>query len=104
MMDYGPTTWNGRTTTHFNTSSGVINGAEIRLNENGLEDYVSDTGLWQALTCHEMGHALGLGHNTSSSSSVMHSATTDYYNYRGSSPKIRTPQTADRNGMNSIYD
>ncbi len=101
MANYGSIGWNGNTVTHY--SNGEILGAEIRLNASGLEDYFSDSGLWQAITCHEMGHALGLGHNTSSSSSVMHPYTTDYYNYAGSSPKIKTPQSADRTGMNNIY-
>lgn len=106
MGDYGATGWDGYCSVFWTEKNGnrVTDYAHIYLNTNALEDYLTDTNLWKALACHEMGHAYGLGHNsTSGESSIMKSHTLSYYNYSGTTPKWTTPLTADRTAVNDIY-
>ncbi len=101
MYDYGITGWDGLTETSH--SSNICSYSRITINSHSLTSYYKTTNLWQALTCHEFGHTLGLKHNTSSSSSIMRPSTLDYYNYEGLLPKWKVPKKADINPINAKY-
>lgn len=106
MGNMGATGWDGLCNTYFTeTSNGnVTDYAIINLNTAHVGSYASDANLWKAVACHEMGHAHGLSHNTTSGeNSIMKTSTKSYYNYSGSSPRLTVPQTADRTTINSIY-
>ena len=65
--------------------------------------------LWRAIACHEMGHVLGLNHNTTSINgvpepSIMKTYTVDYYNYfANGTPRWYTPKDADVGPINMKY-
>lgn len=62
--NYGGTGWVGRTSRTFNSAETYYASAKVELN-----DYYggTETEKWST-SCHELGHVLGLGHNTSTSS------------------------------------
>ncbi len=106
MGDLGETGWDGYCVTYFvETDNGnTTDHAIINLNTGHIGSYATDAGLWKALACHEMGHAHGLDHNTTSNeNSIMKTYTKSYYNYSGTSLRWTVPQTADRTAVNSIY-
>jgi hypothetical protein len=62
--NYGATGWKGSTSYQYDSSRYFIDGTvKVQLN-----DYYSSTADNRGTTCHELGHALGVGHNTSTSS------------------------------------
>lgn len=72
---YGDTGWVGQTTRTLNAAQTYYTGAYIALNESygGTEAQRWNTA------CHEIGHVLGLGHNTSTSSCLYASRTSQRY-------------------------
>lgn len=61
--DYGPTGWSGNTSYSFNVSTReFLDDGSVWISLNDYYTYNED-GFMQT-ACHEMGHALGLAHNT----------------------------------------
>ena len=105
MFDYGETGWDGNCTATYDTNTLITQYARIRLNTGGIPNtYDTDSNLWKALACHEMGHAHGLGHNTvATEQSIMKEDTEDYYKYSGTAPRLTSPQFVDRSAVNALY-
>lgn len=102
LSNYGATGWDGNTSVTFIGKE--IQTAQIALNNHYLKDYISDNGLWKALSTHEMGHALGLGHNTTDSQkSILKTHTVMYYDYASNSPHITEPTKPDKKAINKKY-
>lgn len=108
MYDYGECGWDGLHTAHLSYSENdsepnTILYSRIEVNEWYKSQYLDELNLWRAIACHEMGHSLGLGHNTNSSeTSIMKEWTGGYYNVNGS-PKIYSYQPADQITINALY-
>lgn len=102
--DYGYTGWDGHCR-YTSLGGAYLIGASIALNGNSFMDtYSTYPGVFQALACHEMGHAVGLGHNeTSGESSIMKPYTTQFYQVGTSGPKLISPQAPDRTAYLSLY-
>lgn len=84
------------------TRGGICVNSVMQINAHYRTKYYKTRGLWQAIACHEFGHALGLDHNTSSSPSIMRRVTKQYYNLDGA-PKWTTPKSADIVPINLKY-
>lgn len=84
------------------TRGGICTNSVMQINAHYRTKYYKTRGLWQAIACHEFGHALGLDHNTSSSPSIMRRVTKQYYNLDGA-PKWTTPKSADIVPINLKY-
>lgn len=103
MNDYGETTWVGICDPDV-TDLGVYLSSSISINVNGYYGYLNTPDLWKAVTCHEMGHAHGLGHNTTDNeASIMKSSLRDFYDYQSTSPHLTVPQQADISAVNGLY-
>ncbi|GEM_PF-1377554 len=100
MNDYGATNWDALTTTSY--ANNICTNSVMQINAHYRTKYYKTRGLWQAIACHEFGHALGLDHNTSSSPSIMRRVTKQYYNLDGA-PKWTTPKSADIVPINLKY-
>ena len=81
--------------------SGFCVNSVMQINAHYRTKYYKTRGLWQAIACHEFGHALCLDHNTSSSPSIMRRVTKHYY-IDGAS-KWTTPKSADIVPINLKY-
>lgn len=65
---------------------------------------INQKGIWQAITCHEYGHTLGLDHNHDDSvGSIMFPSTNQYYNSAGT-PQYVSPCTVDIVSINEKYN
>lgn len=84
------------------TRGGICVNSVMQINAHYRTKYYKTRGLWQASACHEFGHALCLGHNTSSSPSIMRRVTKQYYNLDGA-PEWTTPKSADIVPINLKY-
>lgn len=84
------------------TRGGICVNSVMQINAHYRTKYYKTRGLWQAIACHEFGHALGLDHNASSSPSIMRRVTKQYYNLDGA-PKWTTPKSADIVPINLKY-
>lgn len=84
------------------TRGGICVNSVMQINAHYRTKYYKTRGLWQAIACHEFGHALGLDHNTSSSPSIMRRVAKQYYNLDGA-PKWTTPKSADIVPINLKY-
>lgn len=84
------------------TRGGICVNSVMQINAHYRTKYYKTRGSWQAIACHEYGHALGLDHNTSSSPSIMRRVTKQYYNLDGA-PKWTTPKSADIVPINLKY-
>lgn len=84
------------------TRGGICVNSVMQINAHYRTKYYKTRGLWQAIACHEFGHALCLDHNTSSSPSIMRRVTKQYYNLDGT-PKWTTPKSADIVPINLKY-
>lgn len=84
------------------TRGGICVNSVMQINAHYRTKYYKTRGLWQAIACHEFGHALCLDHNTSSSPSIMRRVTKQYYNLDGA-PKWTTPKSADIVPINLKY-
>lgn len=104
VSNYGDTSWDAITKTTYNSSTNACLSSEIKINTYYRSSYYNITGLWQAITCHEMGHTLGLDHNTDQSiQSIMYPYTEQYFNPNGS-PKITDPCLSDIQSINTKYN
>lgn len=83
------------------TRGGICVNSVMQINAHYRTKYYKTRGLWQAIACHEFGHALGLDHNTSSSPSIMRRVTKQYY--LDGAPKWTTPKSADIVPINLKY-
>ena len=103
MNDYGETGWVGLCDPDV-TDLGVYLSSSISLNVNGFYGYLNMPDLWKAVTCHEMGHAHGLDHNTTpNEASIMKPYLSQFYDYQNTSPHLTVPQPADIYAVNGIY-
>lgn len=84
------------------THGGICVNSVMQINAHYRTKYYKTRGSWQAIACHEFGHALGLDHNTSSSPSIMRRVTKQYYNLDGA-PEWTTPKSADIVPINLKY-
>lgn len=84
------------------TRGGICVNSVMQINAHYRTKYYKTRGLWQAIACHEFGHALCLDYNTSSSPSIMRRVTKQYYNLDGA-PKWTTPKSADIVPINLKY-
>lgn len=79
-QNYGNTCWQGLTSVSWDPNSRNITSASIKLNDyngtgicNGNSvNYAKNSNGYREDACHEMGHALGMGHNFSSSGSCLY--------------------------------
>jgi hypothetical protein len=70
--------WQGLTNVSWNSTSYYMTGASVQLNDyngtctvNGTTyDYNKNANGYRQDACHEMGHALGMGHNSSTNSCI----------------------------------
>lgn len=83
------------------TRGGICVNSVMQINAHYRTKYYKTRGLWQAIACHEFGHALCLDHNTSSSPSIMRRVTKQYY--LDGAPKWTTPKSADIVPINLKY-
>lgn len=67
--NYGPTGWEGHNVWWWNTNSYLLH-VNIKFNT-----YYRNRWRPRAMACHEIGHALGLGHNTLPTSCMYHLPT-----------------------------
>lgn len=84
------------------TRGGICVNSVMQINAHYRTKYYKTRGSWQAIACHEFGHAIGLDHNTSSSPSIMRRVTKQYYNLDGA-PEWTTPKSADIVPINLKY-
>ena len=103
MNNYGSTGWDGYS--YVNYSNLIAYSGTIYLNTYSLSGRYSNSYIWKAIACHEMGHILGLGHNDLDSYTIMKTYTLNYYNYLDMSTgyHISSPQSADITTINGIY-
>lgn len=83
------------------TRGGICVNSVMQINAHYRTKYYKTRGSWQAIACHEFGHTLCLGHNTSSSPSIMRRVTKQYY--IDGAPKWTTPKSADIVPINLKY-
>ena len=96
---YGPTGWNGFCKPGPDPSSGTYTYATYKLNRTTMDNF--DPAKRKAICTHELGHALGLSHNSYiSPETLMYIGGSgvyydDWY--------ISSPQSNDIADLNSIY-
>lgn len=83
------------------TRGGICVNSVMQINAHYRTKYYKTRGSWQAIACHEFGHALCLDHNTSSSPSIMRRVAKQYY--IDGAPKWTTPKSADIVPINLKY-
>jgi hypothetical protein len=88
--NYGATGWAGRTIVTWSVTTNRISGARVELNDH--YQYNAD-GLRQN-ACHELGHALGLGHNVQDYSCL-------WFQIKNSAHRV--PDSDDFNMLASVY-
>jgi hypothetical protein len=73
--NYSATGWTGRTTRTLNSAATYYASAKVELNDyyGGTENQKWNTA------CHELGHVLGLDHNTSTTSCLYYARTSQIY-------------------------
>jgi hypothetical protein len=86
--DYGSTGWYGRAVITYNSSTDTIDSAYVQLNDH----YSGTAAEHRDTACQELGHTLGLGHNTSTSSCM--------YEFRTSQ---QVPNSDDFDMLHGIY-
>ena len=84
------TSWVGCTSLGLNSATRLIESATIRLNDRFSSTYAAN----QIVTCHELGHALGLDHNL---------YTTSCMYWQRTSNGSRFPHTGDYLMLESVY-
>ena len=72
---YGKTGWTGKTTRTLNAAGTYATSASVQLNSSYSG---TEAQRWNTV-CHETGHVLGLGHNTSTGSCLYSSRTSQRY-------------------------
>lgn len=101
---YGNTSWDARTNTKYSNTTNYVKGSAIHVNVSNLKKYKSVSGLWTAISCHEMGHSLGLKHNVLvADKSIMKKYTIEYYDYKDGSIKLTGPTSIDKTAINKKY-
>lgn len=96
---YGATGWNATGTPGPNMYSGYYTYATVRINRSYM-DYFTPNKI-KAIITHELGHVMGLAHNTyTSPRTLMYEAGSSvYYDSWG----ISTPQSNDIADLNVLY-
>lgn len=97
--NYGNVSWDGYS--YWNCSGGVTTGGNIKLNTYYLGQARYTTNADIQVVVHEFGHMLGLNHAGSSTCSgqpIMYYSSDRYFSCGHVSP-----QTDDKNGLNSVY-
>lgn len=84
------------------TRGGICVNSVMQINAHYRTKYYKTRGLWQAIACHEFGHALCLDRNTSSSPSIMRRVDKQYYNLDGA-PEWTTPKSVNIVPINLKY-
>lgn len=107
MGNYGSTGWDGLTTTNSNINTHIANYAITYLNTYCFQNNITEYNLWKAITCHEIGHALGLDHyvlapGETEEDSIMKAYTYQYYDVNGTT-HITSPCSPDTIAMNAKY-
>ena len=78
----------------------VAENVDINLNTHGLNTSGSDL-FWQAIACHEAGHAVGLSHTNEKTQSIMSISGYSYYFWQNGWSK---PQNTDKTNLKNKYD
>jgi hypothetical protein len=81
--NYGNTGWAGETHVHLNDAQTYATNAAVYLNDYYANN---ETERW-TVACHEMGHVLGLGHNTSTGSCLYYKLTAGMSKYPNANDK-----------------
>ena len=99
MTFYGDTGWNGYGEAGPNQYSGTLTYASVKLNRTYMDGYTP--GKRKAIITHELGHVLGLSHNTYTSPRTLMYAggSSVYYDEWG----ISSPQSYDVADLVLIY-
>jgi predicted Zn-dependent protease len=99
MTFYGETGWNGYGQAFPNQYSGTLTYATLKLNRTYMDNYTPEKR--KAITTHELGHILGLSHNTYTSPHTLmyEGGSSVYYDQWG----ISSPQGNDIADLNLIY-
>jgi Matrixin len=87
--NFGDTGWDGQTNMQIDANHNFVDGMSIQFN-----DYYQETASeHRTVTCHELGHALGLDHNSSTNSCM----------FAGGAPSATTPAADDYTLLADIY-
>lgn len=101
--DAGCTGWEGQTTVGRDVNYNIVS-ASIEMNDyngkctvNGVTyDYNKDSNGYRKAICHEQGHALGMGHNSSSTTSCMYATNIN-------SSTLLQPNSDDTTLLSQLY-